>query len=329
MRGLLVVLCLGALGLAATYADAGQQRTPGSGRRLAGIELGSPERVERLERWLKAVARHTPGEIDDELEEVATWSQADLKALYVDANVLVVLGRRGHAGDYRFTNVRYSKEQAHRMSVLACAADGAVFESNCMAIKAGEELDADLRQLAVLSRASNLRGDRNYVERRGALFHSDVAMLAPDTMAAPFDLKPSSLGPQRFRMEISDGREVDLRQSAVHWELARMLLDLVAPKGSDHAAPGRDEMVRQWYRATAAWMQLREDHDELHINHARELFPDDPDILFLSACQRETYAGPPIQTAVRSAVLPTGVTMGVGSEQMELKQAEQLFRRTL
>src|SRR3954465_7625456 len=76
-------------------------------------------------------------------------------------------------------------------------------------------------------------------------------------------------------------------------------------------------------------MQLREDHDELHINHARELFPADPDILFLSACHRETYAGPPIQTAVRSAVLPTGVTMGVGSEQMELKQAEQLFRRTL
>ena len=88
-------------------------------------------------------------------------------------------------------------------------------------------------------------------------------------------------------------------------------------------------MVRQWYRATAAWMQLREDHDKLHLDRARELFPSDPDILFLSACQRETYAGAPIQTAVRSAVLPTGVTLDVGSDRVELREAEGLFRRAL
>ena len=115
-------------------------------------------------------------------------------------------------------------------------------------------------------------------------------------------------------MEISDGQEIDLRQSAVHWEIARMLLDFVRPRGVDHADPGHDEMVRQWYRATAAWMQLREDHDKLHLDRARAIFPADPDILFLSACQRETYAGVPIQTAVRSAILPTGVTLDVGSE---------------
>jgi tetratricopeptide (TPR) repeat protein len=88
-------------------------------------------------------------------------------------------------------------------------------------------------------------------------------------------------------------------------------------------------MVRQWYRATASWMQLREDHDKLHLTRARELFPADPDILFLSATQRETYAGAAIQSAVRSAVLPTGVTMDVGSDRSELREAEFLFRQTL
>ena len=28
-------------------------------------------------------------------------------------------------------------------------------------------------------------------------------------------------------------------------------------------------MVREWYRATAAWMQLKEDHDKLHLDRAR------------------------------------------------------------
>jgi tetratricopeptide (TPR) repeat protein len=130
-------------------------------------------------------------------------------------------------------------------------------------------------------------------------------------------------------MAISDGREVDLSQSAVHWEIARMLLDLIVPLGGDHAAPASDPMVRDWYYATAAWMQLREDHDRLHLDRALQLFPSDPGILFLSACLRETFAGVPIQTAMRSAILPTGVTMDVHSARVELHDAEGLFRRLL
>ena len=88
-------------------------------------------------------------------------------------------------------------------------------------------------------------------------------------------------------------------------------------------------MVRQWYIATAAWMQLREDHDKRHLDRARLLFPFDPEILFLSACQRETYAAPSIQTAVQSALLPVGATIDVGSEPIELREAEALFRQVL
>ena len=299
------------------------------------LEPAAAERLERLERWLKAAARHIPGEDDDALEEVAGWTNASLQDLWIDASVLVQITRGVRPAAARFTvrnaeqktsaEVRYTQDQLQRLAVLACVAGGSLLETKCIAT-ASDQLDGDLRKVALLARASRNAGDDSYIMRRGALLHGDIPVLAPQAMAAEAS---SPSGPQRFRMEISDGRQLDLRQSAVHWEMARMLLDFVKPKGGGRAEPGRDPMVRAWYRATAAWMQLREDHDELHLARARELFPDDPDILFLSACQHETFAGAPIQTAVRSAVLPTGVTMGVGSAQLELRQAEQLFRRTL
>jgi tetratricopeptide (TPR) repeat protein len=149
-------------------------------------------------------------------------------------------------------------------------------------------------------------------------------MVAPGSVT-----RPTAGAVERFRMEISDGQELDLHQSAVHWEIARMLLDFVRTRGSDRPDAGHDDMVRDWYRATAAWMQLKEDHDKSHLDRARDLFPSDPDIFFLSACQRETFAGPPIQAAVKSATLPTGVTLDVFSDHLELSEAAALFRRTL
>ena len=88
-------------------------------------------------------------------------------------------------------------------------------------------------------------------------------------------------------------------------------------------------MVRDWYRATAAWMQSREDYDTVHLNRARDIFPTDPVILFLSGTQAETYAAPHIQSAVRSAVVPAAVTFAIGSDRTELRQAEAFFRRAL
>jgi tetratricopeptide (TPR) repeat protein len=332
-----VALVLGGVAVCTPLGANGQLRGPASAARGTPIEQVGEDRLVRLEQWLKAVARHAPGEVDDALLEVASWPNSALKLLWIDANVLTQASRSAGAnaftvrpeGQRAGTQIRYSPTQMHRMRVLACAAAGALVQTECMAMDAGSELSPELRQLAVLARAARLRGDGNYVLRRGAILHADVAILAPQAMTAPGDVGRPSSGPERVRMEISDGQEIDLRQSAVHWEIARMLLDFVRPRGSDRADPGRDEMVRQWYRATAAWMQLREDHDKLHLDRARAIFPADPDILFLSACQRETYAGVPIQTAVRSAILPSGVTLDVGSERAELREAEGLFRRVL
>ena len=339
MRLLSLVLCLMCLPGLALAASAQVRRAPGSNIPLPFAGNVADDRIERLEQWLKLVAHHTPGEEDAALAEIAAWPNERLKELWLDTNVLVQLMRKIGGDETTFavrpaepkTSVRvgYSKPQVLRLRVLACGAGGLLFDPVCMLIKAGDQLDPELRQMAVLARAAAARGDRNYLVRHGALLHSDVAILKPLAMAAPGAIGPPSGGPERMRMEINDGQEIDLRQSAVHWEIARMLLDLVIPRDGDRPAPGRDEMVRQWYRATASWMQLREDHDKLHLDRARQLFPSDPDILFLSACQRETYAGVPIQTAMRSAVLPAGVSLDVGSPRVELREAEGLFRRVL
>jgi hypothetical protein len=336
LLSLVVCFCVLTAGLGAPRVTAGQIRRPVEPLPFVPVESAAGDRLGRLERWLKAAARHAPGADDGALKEVAAWPNRNLRELWIDANVLIQIMRGGNGdrfsvrsdGQAKATQIRYTTMQLRRLHVLSCAARGALVETDCRAAHAADELDPELRQLAALTGAAVSRGDDNYILRRGALLHGDIAMLAPLAMAAPPE-SPSSIGPQRLRMAISDGRQVDLHQSAMHWEIARMLLAFVKPHGSDRPAPGRDEMVRQWYHATAAWMQLHEDHDKLHLDEARELFPVDPDILFLSGCQHETYAGPQIQTAARSAVLPTGVTLDVGSDRSELREAAGMFRRAL
>ena len=101
-------------------------------------------------------------------------------------------------GQKSATQIRYTKAQLHRLNTLACAAGGALLEAPCIALHAGEELDSEFRQLAVLARDAKVRGDDNYILRRGALLHGDVAVLAPHAM---IDSTESSSygGPRRFR----------------------------------------------------------------------------------------------------------------------------------
>lgn len=316
-------------------SDDGDQRAP------IRAESEMDARLARLERWLKAVLHHKPGEPDDAAREVNGWSNSELRTLWIDTNVVAKLIRNPIAasfsvraeGQSRAQDIHYAPASLGRLRALACAADGqvgagAILDSpRCLEILAFSQLDDDLKDLARRARESKQRGDDNYILRRGAILEADVAMLLPrnsepvTTSAGP--------APDRFRMSLSDGQGTAFRQVAIHWELARMLLDWVEPPGADRAAPGRDDMVRDWYRATAAWMQDREDYDDTHLDRARQIFPADAVILFLSASQREVYAAPRIQSAIRSAVAPRGTIFAIASERVELHQAEDYYRRAL
>jgi tetratricopeptide (TPR) repeat protein len=322
--------------------DASQQEIPTPPpRKAVTLESDIDARLLRVQRWLTALMHHEPGEPDDAAKEVSAWSIGDLRQLWIDTNVLVKLIRNPKASSFslraegqpRAQEVHYPPVAFRRLQVLACVASGQAVNpdpaesSRCREIGALNSVDAELQTLARRAFASRQRRDDNYILRRGAILEADIGMLVP---LGSEPISPSStLGPDRFRMTLSDGQGTAFRRVGVHWELARMLLDYVKPNGSDRVAPGRDEMVRDWYRATAAWMQDRQDYDTYHLDRAREVLPGDPIILFLSGTLAETYAAPHIQSAIRSAVAPAGMVFAVASDRAQLRQAEGFYRRAL
>jgi tetratricopeptide (TPR) repeat protein len=309
------------------------------------VSQAADPRLDRVEHWLKAVLQHEPGMDDRAAAQIGGWPNADLRTLWLDANVLVQMMRspRGLGfsvrleGQSRPTPVRYTHDQFLRMRQLACAAAGTLNGPACLHITAPDDrspgavaatqVDADLAELARRAETSRRSGDHdNYLLRRAALLHTDVALIGRGPSEG---IVGGSSALQGIRLDVSDGRGMGIAQATLHWEIARQLLDFVIPAGEDRPAPSRDGMVRQWYHATAAWRQSRESHDTRHLDAARLLFPNDPDILFLSGTQHETYAGAPIQNAVRSTVLPTGFKLDIDADRGELRLAEGFFRRAL
>lgn len=286
-------------------------------------------RTLRVERWLKALLHHQPGEFDAAAEEVARWSQSELQDLSLDTWALALLMRDSRsswftvrtAGQRTSQTVRYTPRQLERMRILMCAAAGIVKERFCTQRKALAQLDDDLLRLGELAAASRRQGDANYVLRRGALLHTDVAISAGARVFE--EISPRTTGAsQRITINIEDGRGTSTYSGVIHWDIARTLLDAIRPTG--------DPMVRLWYRATAAWMQARGYHENTdHLVQGRRLFPNDAALLFLSGCEHESFARPSIQAAVRSVVLPPGLELVVKSEEAELREAENFFRQAL
>jgi len=320
-------------------ATAGAAQVRRSGQPVASTRdiVITTERVDRLDRWLTAVDAHEPGEVDAALDEVASWSTGDLRMLWVDVKALTILVRNPKATRFlipdgnRTIEVVYPPTLIRRMRAFACAAAGRLADRDCIANGAPLDLDPDLRRFA--ERAAHDRertGEDNYVLRRAAVLHGDIEILTPWAgEVAPPPARASALGPQQVRVDTSDGISLDVREVGIHWNLGRMVLDQVKPKGADRPQPGRDQMVRDWYRASAAWMQHIESHDTQHIDRAREIFPSDPDLLFLSGALHETYARPGIQSAVGAAVVPTGFSLDILSARVELRRAESFLRSAL
>jgi tetratricopeptide (TPR) repeat protein len=305
-----------------------------------GEIIVSTDRVDRLERWLKAVDQHEPGAIDDAASEIGRFSETALRDLWVDAQSLVALMRDRKTSVFHVTTgpppvrtrIIYRPADLRRMTVLACAAAGLLENRDCVAIDATGALDERAARLAEHAATSRAAGDEdNDILRRAALLHADVAMLAPTATAEPGSAHAPvrTIGPQSLRVITSDGIDRNAQLIGINWDIGRKLLDAVRTPSERMPHPERDRMVRDWYRATSAWMILTENHDTKHLDRAREIFPDDQDILFLSGCQHEAYARPLIQSAVQTAVLPAGFSIEIDSARLELRRAESFFRGAL
>ena len=297
---------------------------------------------------MKASVRHAPGEADEAAALVGGWSEEQLRVLWMDASVLLSLMHR--TGLSRFIvkgevladaeHVKYTDEQVRRLRALACAASGKAtwaslftdIVTDPVCASAPFALDGELRQLSARAAASKRDGDENFFVRRAAMLHADIAVAPPEhprTAITPSYRVSTSGGPQQIRLDLSDGRDTGLHAVPIHWIIGRTMLDDVRPPGAKGPSPGGDEMVREWYRASSAWMQRQEDYDTLHVAHALRFFPNDPDILFLAGCLHETFASPNLQSAAKTATVPSGFSLDVVADRQELMQADSLFRRAL
>ncbi len=292
----------------------------GSPARAADETQDPGARILRAERWIKAAFAHQPGASDDAVAEVSLWSGAELRMLFTDQGVLAQLMQNPARTTLRFPvagrrpPAAYTSWQRRRVQVLACVAAGALEAPGCADLDAENELDPTLLGIARAVKAASRGGDVSFVLKRGAVLHGDIAMFGPAPVIAPIDQGDTN----SIRVSVNDGESTGLNPAPLHWEMARQLLDYVPPG---------DPFVSRWYVATAAWMQYYAQHDTIHLVHARKIFPDDPDVLFFSGCQQETYAGPAIQAIVRTAVLPNGFFVDVAKADTALRDAEQYFRR--
>jgi tetratricopeptide (TPR) repeat protein len=280
--------------------------------------------LDRLEAWVAAVNRHTPGEVDEAALEINQWSSGDLRGVWIDVASLVSLVREPGVSVFY---VPGDPELRLTTSGWATVTPATRTSRPTPISYSGRDLER-LRRLAV-SFGSPTEGRDNLLLKRGAMLHADIAMLAPAD--ARFAVK-SSTGAKRYRLNMDDGRPTGIETEANHWDMGRRLLERLRyrdPRGGAARGPGMDETVRLWYAATCAHLISIGDLDPPHFVRAVELFPKDPDLLFLRGALHEAMASARRQAAMRKADVPAGVSFAMGSRGDELLLAERFYGRAL
>jgi tetratricopeptide (TPR) repeat protein len=281
------------------------------------------ERITRLETWLSAIHRHEPGAEDEAVRQVGSWNQEALHLIWVDVLSLVSLVREPDVNLFYFSEQKPSTGPVRQVSPLATAGSRQVFYTV-------NELKR-LRELALKISPDEKPGPENDVVKRGAMLHADIAMAYPFGQAASGNEARS--GPVGLTLFMNDGQQLGLQGTVSHWTMGRRLLERVRPPDSKTPKtvpnPGGDATVRLWYLAAAAFMSSIRQIEPAHFDRALELFPRDADVLLAAGAVREVFAGPWTQAVIRSMRVPRDVVIDVQSAGVELRRAEQLFRRAL
>jgi hypothetical protein len=282
-------------------------------------------RLDRLEMWVAAINRHKPGEVDEAALEINQWSSGDLRGVWIDVSSLVSLVREpGVSLFYLPGDPELRRTTTGWVTVTPSTRTGRPTPISY----SGRDLER-LKRLAV-PLGSPTDGRENLLLKRGAMLHADIAMLAPAEARAT--AKSSPVGATRYRLNMDDGRPTGLETEANHWDMGRRLLERVRhrdPRGGPARGPGMDETVRVWYVATCAHLISIGDLDPPHFVRAVELFPKDPDLLFLRGALHEAMATTRRQAAMRKADVPAGVSFAIGSRGDELALAERFYARAL
>jgi tetratricopeptide (TPR) repeat protein len=252
--------------------------------------------------WVTAVDQHEPGKRDAPLRQIRSWSPEQFDAAIPNLKAFLELASHPDDRTLRKPGRRFTK--------------------------------ADINALASLVESWSTKISSRHLLERAALLHTDIALLPSREREAPSrpawqppnaPPRPPSTTRRSTILLIEDGQVDHVEEAALHWDLARALMDLVVDE------PGRDDIVRSWYVATAAFMADRRHHaySVPHLEHARLLFPKDPDVLYFSGCLSESLASPDIQNVVAKLGESNQTMTSVKSLNPTLDEAIAHFRKTL
>jgi tetratricopeptide (TPR) repeat protein len=256
--------------------------------------------MDLLRDWIKAVDGHSAGESDAALRTINDWTYNDLELMrpYVELLVDAPILRDDARG--------------RRRSTIGMV---------------------DRALIRALTKDLTLRGDFDAFRKRAAILHTDSALSGSAPVVVPPPLS-RQLQARRTRQQSNrevfvksfDGRVQDFELKNPNWYLAMDMLDALP------TSPARDPMVAGWYRAIGAYFaRERRFADALaHFDRARQVVPDNADVLYGEACLHETLGAPRIQNYIRVTTLPNGLYIrGVESQSGEWRRAEGLLRRAL
>jgi len=252
-----------------------------------------------LRDWVSFVDEHTAGETDAALDSLTGWSYDDLDLLQAYVEALTEAPLNTQPRDIRRRQIT----------------------------------GVDLAEIKERTKDLQRRGDFDRFRKRAAILHTDAAMLGliPVVVAAPIPQQqrpPWARGEPQPRVDVKsfDGRVERFERANPHWQYSMSLLESLP------AAPRRDPIVAQWYRAVGAYFANERSYADAmgHFARAQLVVPGDPLVLYGEACLQETLGAPRIQDYVRVTTLPNGLLIrGVSSPQTHLRRAESLLRRAL
>ena len=297
--------------VAATVAALHAQNIPGGPPRDLNRR---GEGVNRLERWVGAVQAHRGGIPDAGTRLLETWTAGDLEELTIDLPSLLKL-MDDPSGDEFSVWIEGGRDAGRRRVVYS----GSELERLRRTARSLGGRDAQARPAP--GEEARIVAAQNRVVKRGAAIHTTIALNRPEQIET--GAASSSLARWGAIFRFNDGRQLGVDASANQWRFARRLLDMVVPR------PSSDSAVLAWYRASSSALLRDFQMHADHFDHALRLFPDDPLLLMFAGSLHEALASTRVQEFIKSAVVPAGVTLKVGSPRAELERAESLLRRAI
>jgi tetratricopeptide (TPR) repeat protein len=257
-------------------------------------------RLQRLEQWTEALERHQPAEKDAALETFADWTAPEFAELKISF----------------YSALQIVRDPSIRTFFRPPLPNG---RPSTQAFYSRDEV----RQLVDVAKRLRKLGE-SHMLRRGAMLHLDAVVLGSGN-----DARKGSRRSDFFIYHMDDGQALGQQDALGQWDFARFLLEQIHPDPDDvRPRPSDDDWVRRWYRTLLAYQLSQMHFNVADAERGLELFPSDPEILFLEGVLHEALSSPAIQEPLRNSE-QTRQSALVRSAGGELDLAEDLLRRAV